>query len=90
MIAIILAYQVNHALSASAGDYQRRGWDQGLGVGAATALACVTTSPELAAYANTCMVRYTDFNDHESDMIPGCWIRSALSKHHRRRVIVIQ
>jgi 2-methylcitrate dehydratase len=40
MIAIILAYQVNQALSAAAGDYQRRGWDQGLGVGAATALAC--------------------------------------------------
>jgi 2-methylcitrate dehydratase len=40
MIAIILAYQVNHALSAAAGDYQRRGWDQGLGVGAATSLAC--------------------------------------------------
>jgi 2-methylcitrate dehydratase len=40
MIAIILAYQVNQALSAAAGDYQRRGWDQGLGVGAGTALAC--------------------------------------------------
>jgi 2-methylcitrate dehydratase PrpD len=31
----------------------------------------VTTSPELAAYANTCMVRHTDFNDHASDMMPG-------------------
>jgi 2-methylcitrate dehydratase len=40
MTAIILAYHVNHALSEAAGDYQRRGWDQGLGVGAATALAC--------------------------------------------------
>ena len=40
MIAVILAYQVNEALSASAGDYQGRGWDQGLGVGAGTALAC--------------------------------------------------
>jgi len=40
MIGIILAYQINQALSAAAGDYQRRGWDQGLGVGAATALAC--------------------------------------------------
>jgi 2-methylcitrate dehydratase len=40
MIGIILAYQVNDALTAAAGDYQRRGWDQGLGVGAATALAC--------------------------------------------------
>lgn len=40
MIAVILAYQINQALSTAAGDYQRRGWDQGLGVGAATALAC--------------------------------------------------
>jgi 2-methylcitrate dehydratase len=40
MVAVILAYQINQALSAAAGDYQRRGWDQGLGVGAATALAC--------------------------------------------------
>jgi 2-methylcitrate dehydratase len=40
MIGIVLAYQINHALSVAAGDYQRRGWDQGLGVGAATALAC--------------------------------------------------
>jgi 2-methylcitrate dehydratase len=40
MIGIILAYQINQALSTAAGDYQRRGWDQGLGVGAATALAC--------------------------------------------------
>ena len=40
MVGIILAYQINQALSAAAGDYQRRGWDQGLGVGAATALAC--------------------------------------------------
>jgi 2-methylcitrate dehydratase len=38
--AIILAYHINQALSDAAGDYQRRGWDQGLGVGAATALAC--------------------------------------------------
>jgi 2-methylcitrate dehydratase PrpD len=40
MIGIILAYQINQALTAATGDYQRRGWDQGLGVGAATALAC--------------------------------------------------
>jgi 2-methylcitrate dehydratase len=40
MIAIILAYQINQALTDAAGDYQRRGWDQGLSVGAATALAC--------------------------------------------------
>jgi MmgE/PrpD N-terminal domain len=40
MIGIILAYQINQALTDAAGDYQRRGWDQGLGVGAATALAC--------------------------------------------------
>lgn len=40
MLAIILAYQINQALTEAAGDYQRRGWDQGLGVGAATALAC--------------------------------------------------
>ena len=40
MIGIILAYQVNQAVADAAGDYQRRGWDQGLGVGAATALAC--------------------------------------------------
>jgi 2-methylcitrate dehydratase len=39
MVAIILAYQINQALSDAA-DYQRRGWDQGLGVGAATSLAC--------------------------------------------------
>jgi len=31
----------------------------------------VTTTPELAAYANTSMVRHTDFNDHASDMMPG-------------------
>jgi 2-methylcitrate dehydratase len=40
MIGIVLAYQINQALTGAAGDYQRRGWDQGLGVGAATALAC--------------------------------------------------
>ncbi len=40
MIAIILAYQINQALTDAAGDYQRRGWDQGLSVGVATALAC--------------------------------------------------
>ena len=31
----------------------------------------VTTSPELAAYANSGMIRHTDFNDHTSDMIGG-------------------
>jgi 2-methylcitrate dehydratase len=40
MIAIILAYQINQAITDASGDYQRRGWDQGLSVGAATALAC--------------------------------------------------
>src|SRR3984957_1560698 len=40
MTAIILAYQINQALGEASGDYQRRGWDQGLSVGAATALAC--------------------------------------------------
>lgn len=40
MTAIVLAYRINQALSEASGDYQRRGWDQGLGVGAATALAC--------------------------------------------------
>ncbi len=40
MTAIILAYRINEALTEASDDYQRRGWDQGLGVGAATALAC--------------------------------------------------
>jgi 2-methylcitrate dehydratase len=40
MTAIILAYRINQALTEASNDYQRRGWDQGLGVGAATALAC--------------------------------------------------
>jgi len=31
----------------------------------------VTTSPELAAYANSSMIRHTDFNDHTSDMMGG-------------------
>jgi 2-methylcitrate dehydratase len=33
----------------------------------------VTTTPELAAFANTCMVRHADYNDipHYSDLIPG-------------------
>ncbi|MGH9642348.1 MAG: MmgE/PrpD family protein, partial [Terriglobales bacterium] len=31
----------------------------------------ITTSPELAAYANSSMIRHTDFNDHTSDMIGG-------------------
>jgi 2-methylcitrate dehydratase len=31
----------------------------------------ITTSPELAAYANSSMLRYTDFNDHISDMMGG-------------------
>jgi 2-methylcitrate dehydratase len=33
----------------------------------------VTTTPELAGFANTCMVRYADYNDipHYSDLIPG-------------------
>jgi 2-methylcitrate dehydratase len=31
----------------------------------------ITTSPDLAAYANTTMIRFTDFNDHFSDMIGG-------------------
>ncbi len=31
----------------------------------------ITTSPELAAYANTTMIRFTDFNDHFSDMMGG-------------------
>jgi 2-methylcitrate dehydratase len=33
----------------------------------------VTTTPELAGFANTCMVRHADYNDipHYSDLIPG-------------------
>jgi 2-methylcitrate dehydratase len=31
----------------------------------------ITTTPELAAYANSSMIRHTDFNDHNSDMIGG-------------------
>ena len=31
----------------------------------------ITTSPELAAYANSSMIRHTDFNDHTSDMMGG-------------------
>lgn len=36
----------------------------------------ITTSPEMATFANTCMLRYSDFNDvspggHFSDMIPA-------------------
>lgn len=31
----------------------------------------ISTSPELAAYANTTMIRFTDFNDHFSDMMGG-------------------
>jgi 2-methylcitrate dehydratase len=31
----------------------------------------ITTTPELAAYANSSMIRHTDFNDHSSDMIGG-------------------
>ncbi len=31
----------------------------------------VVTTPELAAYANSSMIRHTDFNDHTSDMIGG-------------------
>jgi 2-methylcitrate dehydratase len=31
----------------------------------------VVTTPELAAYANSSMIRHTDFNDHSSDMIGG-------------------
>jgi len=31
----------------------------------------IVTTPELAAYANSSMIRHTDFNDHYSDMIGG-------------------
>ncbi len=31
----------------------------------------IVTTPELAAYANSSMIRHTDFNDHNSDMIGG-------------------
>ena len=31
----------------------------------------IVTSPELAAYANSSMIRHTDFNDHASDMMGG-------------------
>jgi len=33
----------------------------------------ITTSPELAAFANGCMIRHTDFNDipHNSDIVSG-------------------
>jgi len=31
----------------------------------------ITTTPELAAYANSSMIRHTDFNDHTSDMMGG-------------------
>jgi 2-methylcitrate dehydratase len=31
----------------------------------------IVTTPELAAYANSSMIRHTDFNDHTSDMIGG-------------------
>jgi len=31
----------------------------------------ITTTPELAAYANSTMLRHTDFNDHTSDMMGG-------------------
>jgi 2-methylcitrate dehydratase len=31
----------------------------------------VTTTPEIAGFTGTCMVRHTDFNDHTSDMTPG-------------------
>ena len=31
----------------------------------------IVTTPELAAYANSSMIRHTDFNDHHSDMIGG-------------------
>ena len=31
----------------------------------------ITTSPELAAYANTTLIRFADFNDHFSDMMGG-------------------
>ena len=31
----------------------------------------ITTTPELAAYANSSMIRHTDYNDHTSDMMGG-------------------
>lgn len=31
----------------------------------------IVTSPQLAAYANSSMIRHTDFNDHHSDMLGG-------------------
>jgi len=31
----------------------------------------IVTTPELAAYANSSMIRHTDFNDHHSDMLGG-------------------
>ena len=31
----------------------------------------IVTTPELAAYANSSMIRHTDFNDHTSDVIGG-------------------
>lgn len=31
----------------------------------------IVTTPELAAYANSSMIRHTDFNDHYSDMLGG-------------------
>jgi 2-methylcitrate dehydratase len=31
----------------------------------------IVTTPELAAYANSSMIRHTDFNDHTSDMLGG-------------------
>jgi len=31
----------------------------------------ITTTPELAAYANSSMIRHTDFNDHVSDTMGG-------------------
>ena len=31
----------------------------------------IVTTPELAAYANSSMLRHTDFNDHHSDMLGG-------------------
>ena len=31
----------------------------------------ITTTPELAAYANSSMIRHTDFNDHASDIMGG-------------------
>jgi 2-methylcitrate dehydratase len=31
----------------------------------------IVTTPEMAAYANSSMLRHTDFNDHHSDMLGG-------------------